>query len=124
MTQMQVVYEGHYVLPGDEPQPNLLRLVVDYSEGAVFVVCSASRHPDPAETQVYRFYEPTDDDWRAGHGMAFDEARQHLEELIGALNRAGYAEMSSSPGWLEPAPAVFHHYLMAERVRHPLPMMH
>lgn len=121
---MQVVYEGHFALPGENAYANLLRVVVDYGDGAVFVVRSESRKPDPAQTDVNRFYEPQDDDWRAGHGVAFDEACQCLVETVNNLGAAGYAELESSPGWVAPPPCVFETYLMAERSRHPLPVLH
>ncbi len=121
---MQVVYEGHYALSDSNDRPNLLRVVVDYHDGAVFVVRSESRVPEPALTNVSRFYEPQDDDWRAGHGVAFDEACQHLQEVIDSMNRGGYRELPSSPGWTVPAPCAFANYLIAERARHPLPVMH
>ena len=121
---MQVVYEGHYALPGDNAKPNLLRIVVDYGDGAVFVVRSESRQPQPALTDVQRFYEPQDDDWRAGHGVAFDQACQLLQQTQSELVTTGYQELVSSPGWAAPPPCVFENYLIAERSRHPLPVMH
>lgn len=121
---MQVVYEGHYALPGDNAKPNLLRVVVDYDDGAVFVVRSESRQPEPAHTDVSRFYEPNDDDWRAGHGVAFDQACQQLVHIVSKLEVIGYRELPTSPGWAAPPPCVLENYLLAERSRHPLPVMH
>ena len=121
---MQVVYEGHYALREVNAKPNLLRVVVDYHDGAIFVVRSESRQPEPAMTDVSRFYEPQDDDWRAGHGVAFDEACQHLLGVIDGMDQGGYEELPTSPGWMVPPPCVFQNYLMAERSRHPLPVMH
>lgn len=124
MHNLQIVYEGHFALQGDNARPNLLRLQVDYGDGVVFLVRSESRFPEPAHTEVFRFDEPQSDDWRAGHGMALDAACQKLLEVVSKLEVLGYRELPTSPGWTSPAPCVFQNYVMAERSRHPLPLMH
>lgn len=124
MEQTQIVYEAHFARQGDNAKPNLLRMHVDYADGAIFLVRSESCYPEPAKTEVTRFDEPQDNDWRAGHGVAFDTACQKLLLVISKLEVLGYRELPTSPGWTMPAPHAFQNYLMAERARHPLPLMH
>ena len=70
MENKELVYEGHFVQPGHGGKQRLLRMVVDYEEGKVFVIRSESELHHPIRTLVSRFSEPDDDDWRAGHGVA------------------------------------------------------
>lgn len=124
MDSKDIVYEGYFVQPGHGGRQKLVRMIVDYAAGKVFVVRAESEAYHSTRTLVSRFNEPDDDDWRAGHGMAFAAAREHLEDLVIMMGSLGYVELSGSPGWIKPLPCVFNAYLNAERSRHPLPVMH
>ncbi|MDX1497684.1 MAG: hypothetical protein R3352_09025 [Salinisphaeraceae bacterium] len=124
MNDFDIVYEAHFAMPGQHIQPSMLRLQVDYSDGSVYLVRKESHYPEAARTRVYRFDEPQDDDWRAGHGVALDSACRMLMEVSSKMGILGYRELPTSPGWSKPAPCVFENYVNAERSRHPLPVMH
>lgn len=124
MENLHIVYEAHFALPGDNARPNVLRLQVDYGDGSVFLARTESYFPEPARTEVFRFDEPDGDDWRVGHGVALDAACQKLLEVVSKLKMLGFLELPTSPGWRQPATNVFANYVMAERSRHPLPLMH
>lgn len=121
---LHIVYEAHFALPGDNAKPNLLRMQVDYGDGSVFLVRSESHYPEPSQTEVFRFDEPDGEDWQAGHGVALDSACRKLLEVVSKLKMLGFMELPTSPGWCQPATNVFENYVMAERSRHPLPVMH
>lgn len=124
MDDKEMVYEGYFAQPGHGGKQRLIRMLVDFIGGKIFVVRSESEVHHPTRVLAARFTEPDGDDWRAGHGVAFDQARKHLEDLIVMMGTLGYVESPGSPGWLRPLPLVFESYLAAERNRHPLPMMH
>lgn len=124
MESKEMVYEGYFAQPGHGGKQRLIRMLVDFVSGKVFVIRSESEKHHATKTLVSRFIEPDNEDWRAGHGVAFDEARKHLEDLIVMIGTLGYVELPGSPGWLRPLPNVFAHYLSVERNRHPLPIMH
>ncbi|GEM_PF-3282581 len=124
MDDKDIVYEGYFSQPGHGGKQKLVRMIVDFAEGKIFVIRAESEAYHPTRTLVTRFVEPDDEDWRAGHGMAFDAARQHLEDLVVMMGTLGYVELPGSPGWLQPLNNVFQCYLQAERSRHPLPLMH
>lgn len=124
MEEKDVVYEGYFSQPGHGGKQGLLRMLVDYEVGKIFVIRAESEPYRPVRTLVSRFTEPDDGDWRAGHGVAFAQAREHLEDSIVMLGRLGFVELPGSPGWLKPLPCIFQSYLNYERARHPLPVMH
>ncbi len=120
MESKEVVYEGYFAQPGHGGRKRLIRMLVDYVAGKIFVTRSESEAYHPTRVLASRFVEPDNDDWRAGHGVAFDDARKHLEDLIVMMGTLGYVESPGSPGWLKPLPHVFENYLSAERLRHPI----
>lgn len=125
MSQSQeVVYEGWYKQPGHGGKKRIIRMMVSYNDGGVFVLRTESENRHPTRVLLSRFVEPDDDDWRAGHGVAFEQGRRHLEDVLVMMGSLGYVEEPGSPGWLIHPKNVFRNYLFNERERHPLPVMH
>lgn len=120
----EVVYEGRFAQPGHGGKQRVIRMLVNFNNGQLYVLRFDSENRKPTQVLAAGFAEPDDSDWRAGHGMAFEQAKKHLEDVIVMMGSLGYVELQDSPGWLVPMSSVFQHYLVAERSRHPLPMMH